>query len=206
CARLEMLGDAPRDLVQLLDQERREIHHGARGGAPLEVRRHVGVVLHRVQVGPGQLVLTGERIAVLRLVHVPQQDHRQAGRGGGHVYPPRRARSMSAVTRTTPLSVTWKRRASASRSTPMRMSSGTSHPSSMMAREMVQPRPISACGRITERWMLVRSSMRTSENSSDSRSTAPEMMQPPDTMELTAAAAWMLSSGRTCTSSRLASK
>ena len=34
--------------------------------------------------------------------------------------------------------------------------------------------------------MLERSSMRTSENSSDSRSTAPEMMQPPDTMELTA--------------------
>ena len=93
---------------------------------------------------------------------------------------------MSAVTSTTPLSVTWKRRASASRSTPMRMPSGTSHPSSMMAREMVQPRPISACGRITERWMLERSSMRTSENSSDSRSTAPEMMQPPDTMELTA--------------------
>ena len=34
--------------------------------------------------------------------------------------------------------------------------------------------------------MLVRSSTRTSENSSDSRTTAPEMMQPPDTMELTA--------------------
>ena len=34
--------------------------------------------------------------------------------------------------------------------------------------------------------MELRSSTRTSENSSDSRTTAPEMMQPPDTMELMA--------------------
>ncbi len=43
-----------------------------------------------------------------------------------------------------------------------------------------------AFGRTTERSMLVRSSTRTLENSSDSRTTAPEMMQPPETMELMA--------------------
>jgi hypothetical protein len=77
---LEVLGDAPCDLLELLDEQRGEVDHRARGRVRLQVRRHVGVILDGVQVGPRQRVLTGERVAVLRLVHVPQQDHRQAWR------------------------------------------------------------------------------------------------------------------------------
>ena len=70
-----------RELLELLDEHRREIHHGARGRLRLQMRRHVDVVLDGVQVRPGQHVLAREGIAILRLVHVPQQHDRQA-RGG----------------------------------------------------------------------------------------------------------------------------
>ena len=42
-------------------------------GTCLQVRGHVGVVLDRVQVGPGQHVAAGQRVAVRRLMHVPEQ-------------------------------------------------------------------------------------------------------------------------------------
>ena len=76
---LQMLGDAPCDLLELLDEQRGEVDHRARGRVRLQVRRHVGVILDGVQVGPRQRVLAGERIAVLRLVHVPQEDRPAGG-------------------------------------------------------------------------------------------------------------------------------
>ena len=80
----EVLADAPGDVLELLDEHRTEIDHRARVRVALQMRRHVGVVLDGVQVGPRQRVLAGERVAVMRLVHVPQQDHRQARRGAAH--------------------------------------------------------------------------------------------------------------------------
>src|ERR1700688_4044793 len=180
-----MLRDARTDLLELLDQHRREVDHRARSRRRLQVRRHVHVVLDRVQIGPRQYVLTAQGIAVLWLVHVPQE-HDGQPRSFAHRAPPSWRRSMPAVTSTTPLSVTSKRCASAPWSTPICMPSLITHPSSMMAPMTLQPLPISTCGRMTERSMRERSSTRTSENSSDSRTMAPEMMQPPETIELIA--------------------
>ena len=97
-------------------------------GFCLQVRGHVGVVLDRVQVGPGQDVLARQRVAVLRLVHVPHQHDRESvrhrvgtrGRGrhrAGQASSSARKqacdrhgpRSMSGVTSTTPFSVSMKR-------------------------------------------------------------------------------------------------
>jgi hypothetical protein len=66
------------------------------------------------------------------------------------------------------------------------MPSGMSQCSSMMALRITQLRPMCTPGITTERSTELYSSMRTAENSSDSRTTAPEMMQPPDTSEFTA--------------------
>ena len=56
----------------------------------------------------------------------------------------------------------------------------------MMAREMRQPLPTVTWGSRTDRKISDLSSTVTSKNSSDSRTLAPEMMQPPATMELIA--------------------
>ncbi len=53
--------DSPRELLQLLDEHRREVHDGARVRLRLEVRSHVDVVLDGVQVRPGQDVLARDR-------------------------------------------------------------------------------------------------------------------------------------------------
>ena len=56
----------------------------------------------------------------------------------------------------------------------------------MIALRTVQPRPMCTPGMITERSISECSSTRTVENSSDSRTTAPEMIEPPETSEFTA--------------------
>src|SRR5690606_18426276 len=80
--------------------------------------------------------------------------------------------SMSAVTSTTPCSVTWKRRRSASRSLPITVPSGTIVSSSRIARSMWQSRPIDTFGSTTERYTSERSATRTLNDSSDSRTVA----------------------------------
>src|SRR5690349_4486937 len=98
-----MLSDPLTDLLDLLDEHRGEVHDRARGGISLQVRGHVGVVLDRMKVRPGKDVLPGQRVAILWLVHVPQQNDRQARTARrSHA----RRRNMSEVTSTTPLSVT----------------------------------------------------------------------------------------------------
>src|SRR6185312_8941834 len=181
----QVLAHPARDLLELLEQHGREVDHRTRRRVSLQVRGHVGVVLDRVQIGPRQYVLAGERITILWLVHVPQEHDGQT-RIGFHGVQSDSRRSMSAVTSTTPFSVTTNRRASSARSSPMRIPSGISQPSSTIVPRMWQPPPISTWGRMTERSIVVRSSTRTSEKRSDSRTSAPEMMQPPETIELMA--------------------
>lgn len=74
-----MLRDTARDLLNLLDQQGRETDHGAPGWMGLQVCGHVGVVFDGVEVRPGENVLPGERVAILRLMHVPQQNDREPG-------------------------------------------------------------------------------------------------------------------------------
>ena len=56
----------------------------------------------------------------------------------------------------------------------------------MIALRIWQFWPMRTSGRTTERSTTERSSTRTPENSSDSRTVAPEMMAPPETSELIA--------------------
>ena len=84
------LGDVVLDLVQ---QHGNEIHHGADRRVALQVGGHVRVVLEAVQIDPGQQELAAVVIAVIRLVHMPEEDQvqlllahatcRQSGRDGG---------------------------------------------------------------------------------------------------------------------------
>jgi hypothetical protein len=84
----QILRDALCVFIKLLQQHRREIDDCACGGIAFQMRRHVGVILYCVQQRPGECVLAAERVAILRLVHVPQQHHRQPagyfGFGAGH--------------------------------------------------------------------------------------------------------------------------
>ncbi|OGA64861.1 MAG: hypothetical protein A3F77_05755 [Betaproteobacteria bacterium RIFCSPLOWO2_12_FULL_67_28] len=66
-------------ILQLIEQHRREVDHGAHLVA-LEMPRHVGVVLDGVQIDPRQGELSARVVAVIRLVHVPQQHQVQAAR------------------------------------------------------------------------------------------------------------------------------
>ena len=71
---------------ELLEQDRREVDYRARTGNGLQMRRHIGIVLDRVQIGPRQRELATAKIPVLGLVHVPAQHNVQrcrAGRPGG---------------------------------------------------------------------------------------------------------------------------
>ena len=61
-------------VLELVEQHRDEIHHGVDTRMALEVSRHVGVVLERVQVAPGQRELAARVVAVVGLVHVPQEN------------------------------------------------------------------------------------------------------------------------------------
>jgi len=62
-------------MLDLLQQHRGEVHHRASIRDGFEMRRHVDVILDGVQVGPGQVHHAGAQIAVLGLVHMPQQHH-----------------------------------------------------------------------------------------------------------------------------------
>ncbi len=70
-------------VVDLIEQHRHEIDHRAHARMALEMRRHVGVVLERVQVGPRQREAAAGTIAVIRLVHVPEEDQIEPRRSHG---------------------------------------------------------------------------------------------------------------------------
>ena len=72
--------DLPGIVLDLLQQDRGEIDHGASLGLGLQVRGHVRVILEGVEVDPRQVELAAARSPVVRLVHVPAQYHRQAPR------------------------------------------------------------------------------------------------------------------------------
>ena len=75
---LQVFSGARRQFLQLLDQHRREIDHGARFRIGFQVRGHIDVVLDRVQISPRQVVLARQCIAVVWLMHMPQQHHRKS--------------------------------------------------------------------------------------------------------------------------------
>ena len=81
--------DLPRVILDLFQQHRGEIDHGAGQGLGLQVRGHVRIVLEGMEIDPGQVVLATVRPPVVRLVHVPAQHHRQTrrvqGRGQGGI-------------------------------------------------------------------------------------------------------------------------
>src|SRR5215467_4739789 len=69
---------------ELKAQRRHHVEGGVKLGKILEDLHHAPVVLQGVQAGPRKHVATRFRVAVLRLVHVPEQDqmdlvHRGAG-------------------------------------------------------------------------------------------------------------------------------
>ncbi len=70
-------GELVRVILELVEQHRGEIDHRAHLGVILQVRSHVAVILDRMQVHPGLGIFAGGVIAVIRLVHVPQQDQIQ---------------------------------------------------------------------------------------------------------------------------------
>src|SRR5918994_3941012 len=184
-----MPGDPLCQLLELLDQHGSEIYDGARSRVCLEMRGHIGVILDGMQIGPRQHVLTRQGVTILRLMHVPEQHDGQACRWS-HLLElaglTGRRRIMSAVTSTTLFSVRSKRSASSPLSSPIWVPSGISQPSSRMAPVIVQLRPMETFGSRTERSMREPSSICTLENTIDWRTTAPEMMHPPETIELIA--------------------
>ncbi len=56
-------GELLRVVLDLVEQDRHEIDHAADLRMAFEMRRHVDVVLHGVQVDPGQDELAGRRVA-----------------------------------------------------------------------------------------------------------------------------------------------
>lgn len=60
-------------VLDLIQQHRDEIHRSADPWILFEVPRHVGVVLEGVQVHPREHELAAARIAIIRLVHMPQE-------------------------------------------------------------------------------------------------------------------------------------
>jgi len=79
----EGVGRAPFGIVQDLFQERRDEVEGRHGPfAFLHDGRHVVVILHGVEIGPGQGVIAHQGVPVQRLVHVPDEYYVQ---GRGHV-------------------------------------------------------------------------------------------------------------------------
>ena len=63
-----------RVILDLVEQHRHEIHHRPHSRMVLQVRRHVGVVLEGVQVGPRPAEFAAGEVPVIRLVHVPEKD------------------------------------------------------------------------------------------------------------------------------------
>jgi hypothetical protein len=68
-----------RIVFELFEQYRHEIDHGTDLRMALQVRGHVAVVLQAVQIGPGQHEVAVAVIAVIRLVHVPEEDEVEFG-------------------------------------------------------------------------------------------------------------------------------
>ena len=85
----------------LVEQHGHEIDRAANVRVMLEVRRHVGVILDGVQENPGQQELAGFRMAIIRLVHVPEKGEISHQRPAAAPCP-----SISAVTRVMPFGLT----------------------------------------------------------------------------------------------------
>ena len=60
-------------VLELVQQHRHPVHHGTYARMPLEVRRHVRVILHGVQVDPRQAELPCHAVPEIRLVHMPEE-------------------------------------------------------------------------------------------------------------------------------------
>ena len=67
--------------LDLLDERRHEVEGGAHAGNVADGRDHAPVVLQGVQPHPRQDRLPGERVEVVRLVHVPEQGEADRGMG-----------------------------------------------------------------------------------------------------------------------------
>ncbi len=61
-------------ILDLVEQNGHKIHHGAHLGMTLQMSGHVGVILDGVQVCPGQNKIARFIIAVIWLVHMPEED------------------------------------------------------------------------------------------------------------------------------------
>ena len=69
-------------LLDLRGERRDEIERCMDAGKFAEDLHHAPVIFEGVQARPGKQVLTGGRIAVLRLVHVPENDEIDAAHPG----------------------------------------------------------------------------------------------------------------------------
>ncbi len=72
-ALVQQVSQLQRIVVELLEQNRGEIDHHPHLRVALQVRRHVAVVLHAVQVHPRQVIGAVQPVTVIGLVHVPRQ-------------------------------------------------------------------------------------------------------------------------------------
>ena len=68
-------GKLLRVVFQLIEQHRHEIDHRTYAGMLLQVVGHVGVILDGVQVNPWQQEFAAAIRAVIRLVHMPEENH-----------------------------------------------------------------------------------------------------------------------------------
>ncbi len=69
----QLVPSAGRRVVELIDQRRNEVEGRPHGRMALEVERHVEVVLGRVQAHPRQSGAPADRIAIVGLVVVPEE-------------------------------------------------------------------------------------------------------------------------------------
>ena len=87
-ASVQVCGKAGAEIFELFDEHRREVDHRPCLRIGFEVRGHVDVVFDGVQISPGQYVLPGQCIPVVRLVHMPEQHHRQTTGTHGSPFKP----------------------------------------------------------------------------------------------------------------------
>ena len=87
-----------RVVLDLIQQNRHQVDGCVHARALLEVPRHVGVVLERVQIHPWEQELAVGRIAIVGLVHVPQQ-HQVERRAHGSKEPAVRPGYRSSMLR-----------------------------------------------------------------------------------------------------------
>ncbi len=74
-------------ILQLVEQHRHPVDHRAHARMVLEMPGHVCVILDRMQVHPGQRELAASLVAVIRLVHVPNQHQIEGARRAHRMSP-----------------------------------------------------------------------------------------------------------------------